>query len=597
MYKQIWNRSVLVMKKTKIVCTIGPASESVDMLVNLINAGMNVCRLNFSHGDYEEHGARIKNIREAVKITGKRVAILLDTKGPEIRTNDMGNGAITMKIGDSVRISMTEVLGTNEKFSITYPELINDVNVGSHILLDDGLIDLEVTDIDRDANEIVTVVKNEGVLKNKKGVNVPGVSVNLPGITEKDANDIRFGIGQGIDFIAASFVRRASDVLEITKILEEENATHIQIIPKIENQEGIDNIDEILKVSDGLMVARGDMGVEIPTEDVPVVQKALIKKCNALGKPVITATQMLDSMQRNPRPTRAEANDVANAIYDGTDAVMLSGETAAGDYPLEAVQTMARIAVRTEETLVNQDSFALKLYSKTDMTEAIGQSVGHTARNLGIQTIVAATESGHTARMISKYRPKAHIVAITFSEQKARSLSLSWGVYATVADKPSSTDEMFNLASKVSQEEGYASEGDLIIITAGVPVGEKGTTNLMKIQMIGSKLVQGQGVGEEAIIAKAVVAGTAEEAVAKVTEGAILVTKTTDKEYMPAIEKASALVVEEGGLTSHAAVVAIAQNIPVIVGAADATSLINNDEVITVDPRRGIVYRGATTAI
>ncbi|EGO8231324.1 pyruvate kinase [Enterococcus faecalis] len=585
------------MKKTKIVCTIGPASESVDMLVNLINAGMNVCRLNFSHGDYEEHGARIKNIREAVKITGKRVAILLDTKGPEIRTNDMENGAITMKIGDSVRISMTEVLGTNEKFSITYPELINDVNVGSHILLDDGLIDLEVTDIDRDANEIVTVVKNEGVLKNKKGVNVPGVSVNLPGITEKDANDIRFGIGQGIDFIAASFVRRASDVLEITKILEEENATHIQIIPKIENQEGIDNIDEILKVSDGLMVARGDMGVEIPTEDVPVVQKALIKKCNALGKPVITATQMLDSMQRNPRPTRAEANDVANAIYDGTDAVMLSGETAAGDYPLEAVQTMARIAVRTEETLVNQDLFALKLYSKTDMTEAIGQSVGHTARNLGIQTIVAATESGHTARMISKYRPKAHIVAITFSEQKARSLSLSWGVYATVADKPSSTDEMFNLASKVSQEEGYASEGDLIIITAGVPVGEKGTTNLMKIQMIGSKLVQGQGVGEEAIIAKAVVAGTAEEAVAKATEGAILVTKTTDKEYMPAIEKASALVVEEGGLTSHAAVVAIAQNIPVIVGAADATSLINNDEVITVDPRRGIVYRGATTAI
>ncbi|HAP2761076.1 TPA: pyruvate kinase [Enterococcus faecalis] len=585
------------MKKTKIVCTIGPASESVDMLVNLINAGMNVCRLNFSHGDYEEHGARIKNIREAVKITGKRVAILLDTKGPEIRTNDMENGAITMKIGDSVRISMTEVLGTNEKISITYPELINDVNVGSHILLDDGLIDLEVTDIDRDANEIVTVVKNEGVLKNKKGVNVPGVSVNLPGITEKDANDIRFGIGQGIDFIAASFVRRASDVLEITKILEEENATHIQIIPKIENQEGIDNIDEILKVSDGLMVARGDMGVEIPTEDVPVVQKALIKKCNALGKPVITATQMLDSMQRNPRPTRAEANDVANAIYDGTDAVMLSGETAAGDYPLEAVQTMARIAVRTEETLVNQDSFALKLYSKTDMTEAIGQSVGHTARNLGIQTIVAATESGHTARMISKYRPKAHIVAITFSEQKARSLSLSWGVYATVADKPSSTDEMFNLASKVSQEEGYASEGDLIIITAGVPVGEKGTTNLMKIQMIGSKLVQGQGVGEEAIIAKAVVAGTAEEAVAKATEGAILVTKTTDKEYMPAIEKASALVVEEGGLTSHAAVVAIAQNIPVIVGAADATSLINNDEVITVDPRRGIVYRGATTAI
>ncbi|MHC5218226.1 pyruvate kinase [Enterococcus sp. LJL128] len=585
------------MKKTKIVCTIGPASETVEMLVDLMNAGMNVCRLNFSHGDFEEHGNRIKNIREAMKITGKRVAILLDTKGPEIRTNDMENGAITLKTGDVIRISMTEVQGTNEKFSITYPELINDVNIGSHILLDDGLIDLEVSDIDRDANEIVTLVKNEGVLKNKKGVNVPGVSVNLPGITEKDAADIRFGIEQGVDFIAASFVRRATDVMEITKILEDHDATHIQIIPKIENQEGIDNIDEILKISDGLMVARGDLGVEIPTEDVPVAQKELIKKCNALGKPVITATQMLDSMQRNPRPTRAEANDVANAIYDGTDAVMLSGETAAGDYPLEAVQTMARIAVRTEEALVNQDAFALKLYSKTDMTEAIGQSVGHTARNLGIQTIVAATESGHTARMISKYRPKAHIVAITFSEQKARSLSLSWGVSAVVAEKPSSTDEVFTLATKISQDNGFASEGDLIIITAGVPVGEKGTTNLMKIQMIGSKLTQGQGIGEEAVIAKAVVAKSAAEANQNMVDGSILVVKTTDKDYMPAIDNAVALIVEEGGLTSHAAVVAIAKDIPVIVGAVEATDLISNDELITVDPRRGIVYRGATTAI
>ncbi|MBL1225678.1 pyruvate kinase [Enterococcus sp. BWR-S5] len=585
------------MKKTKIVCTIGPASESVEMLVDLMNAGMNVCRLNFSHGDFEEHGNRIKNIREAMKISGKRVAILLDTKGPEIRTNDMENGAMTLKTGNTIRISMEEVLGTTEKFSVTYPQLIEDVNVGSHILLDDGLIDLEVTDIDRTANEIVTTVKNEGVLKNKKGVNVPGVSVNLPGITEKDEADIRFGIGQGIDFIAASFVRRATDVMEITKILEEENATHIQIIPKIENQEGIDNIDEILKVSDGLMVARGDLGVEIPTEDVPVAQKELIKKCNALGKPVITATQMLDSMQRNPRPTRAEANDVANAIYDGTDAVMLSGETAAGDYPLESVQTMARIAVRTEEALVDQDAFALKLYSKTDMTEAIGQSVGHTARNLGIQTIVAATESGHTARMIAKYRPRAHIVAITFSEQKARSLSLSWGVYATVAEKPANTDEVFTLATDISQRNGFASEGDLIIITAGVPVGEKGTTNLMKIQLIGSKLVQGQGIGEDSVIAKAVVAKTAAEANEKAVEGSILVVKTTDKDYMPAIDKAVALVVEEGGLTSHAAVVAIAKDIPVIVGAADATELVSNDELITVDPRRGIVYRGATTAI
>ncbi|CAD5899892.1 MAG: pyruvate kinase [Carnobacterium sp.] len=585
------------MKKTKIVCTIGPASESVETLVKLIEAGMNVCRLNFSHGDFEEHGARIKNIREASKITGKMVAILLDTKGPEIRTHNMKDGKVEFTTGDVERISMTEVEGDNTRFSVSYPELINDVNPGSHILLDDGLIDLEVTDIDRAANEIVTVVKNSGTLKNKKGVNVPNVSINLPGITEKDAADIIFGIENDVDYIAASFVRRPSDVLEITEILEKHNATHIQIIPKIENQEGVDNIDEILKISDGLMVARGDLGVEIPTEDVPIVQKSLIRKCNELGKPVITATQMLDSMQKNPRPTRAEASDVANAIFDGTDAIMLSGETAAGDYPVEAVQTMNSIAIRTEEALVNQDAFALKAYSKTDMTEAIGQSVGHTARNLGIQTIVAATESGHTARMISKYRPKSHILAITFSERQMRGLALSWGVYPQVAEKPVSTDDMFNLATRVSQETGFAKEGDLIIITAGVPVGERGTTNLMKIQLIGSQLTSGHGIGRTSVIGKAVVAKNAEEANANAIEGGILVVPTTDKEYLPAIEKSAAIVVEEGGLTSHAAVVGIAMSIPVIVGAANATSLIKDDELITVDSRRGIIYRGATTAI
>lgn len=585
------------MKKTKIVCTIGPASESVDMLVNLINAGMNVCRLNFSHGDYEEHGARIKNIREAVKITGKRVAILLDTKGPEIRTNDMENGAITMKIGDSVRISMTEVLGTNEKFSITYPELINDVNVGSHILLDDGLIDLEVTDIDRDANEIVTVVKNEGVLKNKKGVNVPGVSVNLPGITEKDANDIRFGIGQGIDFIAASFVRRASDVLEITKILEEENATHIQIIPKIENQEGIDNIDEILKVSDGLMVARGDMGVEIPAENVPLVQKSLIKKCNALGMPVITATQMLDSMQENPRPTRAEASDVANAVFDGTDATMLSGESANGLYPVESVAMMAKIDEKAENTLAENGTLQLNRFDKTSVTETIGIAIARAAKNLNIKTIVAATESGYTAKMISKYRPNADILAITFDERTQRGLMVNWGVQPIVAEKPETTDDMFDLAASKAVELGFAKEGDLILITAGVPVGERGTTNIMKIQLIGSKLADGQGVGDETVIGKAVIATSAQEAIDKAVEGGVLVTKTTDKDYLPAIEKSSALVVENGGLTSHAAVVGISMGIPVIVGVKDATSVIADGQLITVDSRRGLVYRGASNAL
>ncbi|HRM37348.1 MAG: pyruvate kinase [Trichococcus flocculiformis] len=585
------------MKKTKIVCTIGPASESVETLVKLINAGMNVARLNFSHGDFEEHGARIVNIREASKITGKMCAILLDTKGPEIRTNNMKDGIVSLIAGETVRISMTEVEGTKDKFSITYPELIDDVVVGNHILLDDGLIDLEVTEIDRENNEIVTLIKNSGILKNKKGVNLPGIKTNFPGITQKDTEDIIFGIENDVDFIAASFVRRASDVLAITEILEKHNATHIQIIPKIENQEGLDNIDEILKVSQGLMVARGDLGVEIPTEEVPIAQKMLIKKCNALGKPVITATQMLDSMQRNPRPTRAEAGDVANAIFDGTDAVMLSGETAAGDYPVEAVTTMATIAIRTEEAIVGQDAFALKAYSNTDMAEAIGQSVGHTARNLNIQTIVAATESGHTARMISKYRPKSHIVAVTFSERQRRGLALSWGVYPFVTEKPDSTDEMMELAAKVAKEEKFAKEGDLIIITAGVPVGERGTTNLMKIQLIGTKLTSGQGIGDKSVIGKAVVALSAEEAIAKVTEDCILVLKNSDKDYTPAFEKAAAVIVEAGGLTSHAAVVGIAKGIPVIVGAENATSLVQDNELITIDSRRGIIYRGATTTI
>ena len=585
------------MKKTKIVCTIGPASESVETLVKLINAGMNVARLNFSHGDFEEHGARIVNIREASKITGKMCAILLDTKGPEIRTNNMKDGIVSLIAGETVRISMTEVEGTKDKFSITYPELINDVVVGNHILLDDGLIDLEVTEIDRENNEIVTLIKNSGILKNKKGVNLPGIKTNFPGITQKDTEDIIFGIENDVDFIAASFVRRASDVLAITEILEKHNATHIQIIPKIENQEGLDNIDEILKVSQGLMVARGDLGVEIPTEEVPIAQKMLIKKCNALGKSVISAIQMLDSMQRNPHPTRAEAGDVANAIFDGTDAVMLSGETAAGDYPVEAVTTMATIAIRTEEAIVGQDAFALKAYSNTDMAEAIGQSVGHTARNLNIQTIVAATESGHTARMISKYRPKSHIVAVTFSERQRRGLALSWGVYPFVTEKPDSTDEMMELAAKVAKEEKFAKEGDLIIITAGVPVGERGTTNLMKIQLIGTKLTSGQGIGDKSVIGKAVVALSAEEAIAKVTEDCILVLKNSDKDYTPAFEKAAAVIVEAGGLTSHAAVVGIAKGIPVIVGAENATSLVQDNELITIDSRRGIIYRGATTTI
>ncbi|EOT27857.1 pyruvate kinase [Enterococcus saccharolyticus] len=594
------------MKKTKIVSTLGPASNTVEIISQLIESGANAFRFNFSHGDHEEQLARMNLVREAVEVTGKDVAILLDTKGAEIRTTvqdttdeDYGRaGYIKFNVGDITRIAMDpELKGTKEKISVTYPGLFDDARVGGHILFDDGLIDMEVIEKDEANRELVVEVKNNGMLGSRKGVNAPGISISLPGITEKDAEDIRFGLDHEINFIAASFVRKAQDVLEIREILEEKNMTHVQIFSKIESQEGIDNIEEILKVSDGIMVARGDMGVEIPAEFVPMVQKDIIKKCNAAGKAVITATQMLESMQSNPRPTRAEASDVANAVFDGTDATMLSGESANGSYPVEAVATMARIDEEAEKSMLKLGTYQINQFDKTDVTETIGLSVARAAKNLGVKCIVAATESGHTAKMISKYRPDADILAVTFDDRTKRGLMLNWGVYPTVTEKPSTTDEMFDLATKKAVELGFAEEGDLILITAGVPVGERGTTNVMKIQLIGSKLIEAQGVGGRAIVANAVVASNAEEAIAKAKDGMVLVVPTTDKEYMPAIEKAAALVVEDGGLTSHAAVVGIAKDLPVIVGAKDATTIIQDGELVTVDPRRGIIYRGETTAI
>lgn len=585
------------MKRTKIVCTIGPASESVEILVKMIEAGMSVARLNFSHGNYEEHLMRIQNIRKAEAQTGKPIGIMLDTKGPEIRTHDMEDGRLFLEKETEVRVAMKETLGTAQKISVSYAQLIEDIHVGSTILLDDGLITLRVTGIDQVSNEIITEVENDGELTNKKGVNVPGVQVNLPGLTDKDIADIHFGLENGIDFIAPSFIRRAKNVLEIVEILEEEDKMNVQIIPKIENREGVENLDEILRFSDGLMVARGDLGVEMPVEDVPIIQKDMISKCNAAGKPVITATHMLDSMVHNPRPTRAEANDVANAIFDGSDSIMLSGESAAGLYPVESVEMMYKIAIRTEEALLNQDAFTMDAFDPTDMTEAIGQAVGHTAKNLKIKTIVAATESGHTARMISKFRPKATIVAVTFSKETLRTLTLQWGVEPVLAKKPASTDDMFNLASLLAIEKGFSKEGDPILITAGVPVGERGTTNVMKIQLLGSKLVTGQGIGNSSVVGKAIVAYTADEANEHTKDNSILVVQTTNKDYLPAIQRASALVVEQGGLTSHAAVIGIAMGIPVIVNAEHATEHITNDELITIDERRGIVYKGAAAAI
>jgi pyruvate kinase len=580
------------MRKTKIVCTIGPASESIEKLTQLMEAGMNVARLNFSHGSHEEHAARIVNIREAAKQTGKTIAILLDTKGPEIRTHDFENGQAELKTGQEVIISMEQVLGTAEKFSVSYTGLYDDVDTGSRILIDDGLIELEV--IGKANGEIRTKVLNSGLVKNKKGVNVPNVSIKLPGITEKDVQDILFGVEQGVDFIAASFVRKASDILEIRELLAEKGAKHIQIIPKIENQEGIDNIDAILEVSNGLMVARGDLGVEIPPEEVPLVQKSLINKCNLQGKPVITATQMLDSMQRNPRPTRAEASDVANAIFDGTDAIMLSGETAAGQYPVESVKMMATIATRVERSLVYQDIFRKRIEEvRPSIADAICQSVAHTALSLDVVAIVAPTESGHTAKMISKYRPKSPIIAVSADDRVCRKLALVWGVQAYLAQDPVySTDEMLEGAIQASKETGIVKSGDTVVIAAGVPIGETGTTNLMKVHVVGEQIVKGQGIGRKSSKGRVVVAKTAEEALAKMQPGAILVTTSTDKDMMPAVEQASALVIEEGGLTSHAAVVGVSIGIPVIVGVNNATSILKDDQEVTVDAARGIVYNG-----
>ena len=581
------------MRKTKIVCTIGPASESEEMLEKLMKAGMNVARLNFSHGSHEEHKARIDTIRKVADRLGKTIGILLDTKGPEIRTHDMKYGLIMLEKGKEVIVSMSQIEGTPEKFSVTYEDLINDVQVGSYILLDDGLVELQVKDIDKTKGEVKCDILNTGELKNKKGVNLPGVKVNLPGITDKDADDILFGIKEDVDYIAASFVRRPSDVLDIREILERENNHNITIFPKIENQEGIDNIEEILEVSDGLMVARGDMGVEIPPESVPIVQKDLIRKCNKLGKPVITATQMLDSMQRNPRATRAEASDVANAIYDGTDAVMLSGETAAGLYPEEAVKTMRNIAVSAEAA---QDykkllSDRTKLV-ETSLVNAIGVSVAHTALNLNVKAIVAATESGSTAVTISKYRPHSDIIAVTPSEHTARQLALVWGAYPVIKKGRKTTDDLLNNAVATAVETGRVTNGDLIIITAGVPTGEKGTTNMMKLHLVGDEIAKGQGVGRGSVVGKTVVANSASDLEGVDLSESVIVTNSVDETLVPYIEQAVGLITEENGITSPSAIIGLEKSIPTIIGVENATKELKDGILVTVDAAQGKIFEG-----
>ena len=581
-------------KKTKIICTLGPASDKEEVLTKLVENGLNVCRFNFSHGSHEEHKGRMDLAKKVREKLNKPVALLLDTKGPEIRTGNFAQPEVFLEEGSKFTITMEDVVGTQEICTVSYKGLANDVVAGDLILIDDGLVGLRVDEVC--GNEIHCTVENSGIVKNHKGVNVPGVKINLPALTPKDVSDIEFGITQGIDFIAASFVRKASDVLAIREVLENNNATDIQIISKIENQEGVDNLDEILQVSDGLMVARGDLGVEIPTEEMPVVQKEMIKKCNELGKPVITATQMLDSMMRNPRPTRAEVTDVANAIYDGTDAIMLSGETAAGKYPVEAVKVMAAIAKRIEETLDYENILRSKALNNTSVTDAISYATCTTAKSLNASGIVTSTSSGHTARMVSKFRPNTPIIAATPNEKTRRQLSLSWGVYTVMCDQAVNTDTIIDNSIEASKVEGFIDEGELVVVTAGVPTGVSGTTNLIKVHVVSEEICQGIGIGRETVegLVRFVRSG---QFCDNFNEGDILVTTMTDIEMNPYIEKASAIITEEGGMTSHAAIVGINLGKPVIVSATGILSSVTDGELITVDATRGAVYRGSSRVL
>lgn len=465
-------------RKTKVVCTIGPVSEKKDMMRKLIDNGMNIIRLNFSHGDHAEQGARIETLRELTKETGKNVAVLLDTKGPEVRLGEFENGKVSFEAGDIVTIVREKVLGTHEKFHIQCPEVFDDVEVGGTILCDDGKC--RMTILEKRPGELKCRIENPHTLKSKKGCNLPGVRLTMPFVSPKDDADIRFGCRMGVDYIAASFTRRKEDILAIRKILREEGRPDIQIIPKIENQEGFDNLREILEVSDGVMVARGDLGVDVSFELVPLYQKKIIQIANEMGKPVITATHMLESMQENPRPTRAEASDVANAVLDGTDAIMLSGESAAGNYPIEAVQTMNRIAVAMEANLPYAERLSQAIQSsQRTKNDAIAISVADTAMALDVAAIVAFTQSGNTARRISKFRPKAPVIAVTFDEVTQRSLALNWGVTTVLSAIANNQSNECELARAVAREHGIK-PGETIILVAGYPVGN-GATNTMKI--------------------------------------------------------------------------------------------------------------------
>ena len=580
------------MRKTKIICTLGPSTDKEGVLRDLIANGMNVARFNFSHGSHEEHLGRLEKLKALREELGKPVAALLDTKGPEIRLKDFKNGVENLVAGQTFTLTTRDVEGTNEICSITYKDLPMDVEPNGTIMLDDGLIKLQIQTVND--TDIVCTVLNNGKIKNKKGVNVPGVHLSMPYMSQRDKDDIIFGIQQGYDFIAASFVRTAQDVYDIRNLLNQYDS-NIRIIAKIENREGVNNIDSILAAADAVMVARGDLGVEIDFTELPGIQKTIIDRSFSFGKPIVTATQMLDSMMVNPRPTRAEISDVANAIYDGTSAIMLSGETAAGAYPVEALKTMSAIAERTEqEGHYLRGRLMEPNTGKISVSDATAHAACLTARDVNAAAIVTVSESGTTARLLSKYRPQQPIIACVMREQVQRQLSLSWGITPLMMSLAHSTDELIEMSTALAKENGYLHNGELAVVTAGVPVGVSGTTNMIKIHMVGNCLATGVGVGPEnndVASGKACVCRTMDEVRAKFKPGMVVVVPSTSNEMLSFVRDAAALVVEEPGLNSHAAIAGKALLKPTVVGAAGATSHIRDGLMVAVDCAHGSVQR------
>ena len=579
------------MRRTKIVCTMGPATDNEDVLKELMLSGMDVARLNFSHGTHEEALERINRIKKVREELDIPVAILLDTKGPEVRIKDFKDGKIELKEGQTFTLRVDDVEGDETQVSITYPNLPKDVKTGNKILIDDGLIELEAMSVD--STKIVCKVKNGGTVSNKKGVNIPNVSLSMPYMNQKDIDDIIFGIEQDVDFIAASFVRTAEDVKEIKNVLLNNGGRSIRVIAKIENAEGVDNIDDIIRESHGIMVARGDMGVEIDMQDLPVIQKSLIKKTYRAGKVVITATQMLDSMIRNPRPTRAETTDVANAIYDGTSAIMLSGETAIGKYPVETVKTMASIAERTENDIDYVKRLdRMNFNSLMDVTNAISHATCTTAHDLHAAAIIALTYSGGTAMQISRFRPSCPIIAPTLSIKARRQLNLSWGVIPIMSEARSNTDELFDHAVECAQKTGLINDGDLVVITGGAPMGVAGTTNVMKVHLVGHILVSGRGLAPLNATANVCVATNLDDLKKNFKDGDIVVTDNVTKEMIPILKKASGIISEERGEANNASILAAALDMPVIVAAVGATKILKSGTTIAMDTKHGLVYSG-----